>query len=97
MIRSTYYSYVVYRKKGLWYYLDNNEKVDPDNPRPCLNCGQKPTTEGHDDCIANLLGVKYACCGHGNGCGYISFINGKIIRSQYNPKRFQRILKILKP
>jgi hypothetical protein len=35
--------------------------------RPCSGCGQLPTAAGHDACIADLPGVRNACCGHGNG------------------------------
>lgn len=31
----------------------------------CNFCDRPPTAEGHDPCIANLPGVEYACCGHG--------------------------------
>ena len=41
--------------------------------RPCTRCGEMPTEEGHDACIANLPGVRNACCGHGVEEGYIQF------------------------
>ena len=31
----------------------------------CKACFRTRTPEGHDPCIANLPGVKNACCGHG--------------------------------
>jgi len=47
---------------------------------PCKSCGAtRPTKDGHDPCIANLQGVRNACCGHG-GWGYVQFENGIIIR-----------------
>jgi hypothetical protein len=45
----------------------------------CHACGLKATKDGHDPCIANLPGVKFACCGHGLREGYIWFIDGPII------------------
>lgn len=30
----------------------------------CPSCGYKRTIEGHDNCIKNLNGIKFACCGH---------------------------------
>ncbi len=42
----------------------------------CSHCKQAKVIGCHDPCIANLPGVKYACCGHGEGPGYISFDNG---------------------
>jgi hypothetical protein len=61
----------------------------------CVKCGKPRTKEGHDPCIANLPGVKYACCGHGREDGYICFENGGLIRMQIisterpRKKRFQ--------
>ena len=34
----------------------------------------------HDPCISDLPGVRFACCGHGTGEGYVSFENGTVIR-----------------
>ena len=47
-----------------WFYADNKKLVDLE--RPCKKCGERPTPEGHDACLGTLLGVKFACCGHGN-------------------------------
>jgi hypothetical protein len=41
----------------------------------CPRCHNYRTDEGHDPCIANLPGVRFACCGHG-GPGEIAFQNG---------------------
>jgi len=46
----------------------------------CSACKEHRTPEGHDPCIANLPGVLYACCGHGNEEGYIKFEDGRVIR-----------------
>lgn len=48
----------------------------------CRKCGLERTPEGHDPCIANLPGVKYACCGHGLQEGYVCFENGVVVRSE---------------
>lgn len=59
----------------------------------CAACGQTSTPKGHDPCICDLPGVKYACCGHGIRDGYIYFDNGTIIRfiplvvEQYNEEK----------
>lgn len=45
----------------------------------CPMCGLRKTKDGHDPCIPNLPGVKFACCGHGIRSGYIYFENGCII------------------
>lgn len=34
----------------------------------------------HDPCIAALPGIRYACCGHGAGDGYLYFNNGIVVR-----------------
>lgn len=49
----------------------------------CPECGMTRGADGHDPCLGELPGVKFACCGHGKKgyCeGYIYFENGKIIR-----------------
>jgi hypothetical protein len=52
----------------------------PTRKRPCAACGMERPANGHDPCIANLPGVKFACCGHGVRDGYVYFENGIIIR-----------------
>lgn len=79
-----------------WRYEDNDEKVMGNPERPCAKCGKLPTPEGHDACIANLPDVKYACCGHGRGDGYIAFNNGTVIRQNEDPKRFEQTINDLK-
>lgn len=75
-----------------WYveYLDTKEIIDMetglvvDTMDPdCNLCGKKRTKDGHDPCIANLPGVKFACCGHGTDQGYIFFENGTIIYGKF--------------
>ena len=61
-----------------WRYEDGTPIND--EKRHCVRCGNMPTQEGHDSCIANLPGVQFACCGHGAERGYIKFENGVIIR-----------------
>ena len=46
----------------------------------CSLCKGTRTPEGHDPCIANLPGVLFACCGHGNTPGYIKFEDGRCLR-----------------
>ena len=46
----------------------------------CAVCKKSKTKDGHDPCIANLPGVRNACCGHGEpDRGYIQFENGLCI------------------
>jgi len=64
-----------------WFFEDGSKAID----KECPKCGKMQTKEGHDHCISNLPGVKYACCGHGKkmggkSTGYISFIDGTVIR-----------------
>lgn len=45
----------------------------------CPVCKQTRGPDGHDPCLGELPGVKYACCGHGGSGqsrGYIYFENG---------------------
>jgi hypothetical protein len=65
-----------------WRYADG-EAVTPYTQldRACTKCGLPPTPEGHDACIANLPGVRNACCGHGHTeDAYVSFDNGHVRR-----------------
>lgn len=50
--------------------------------RECPRCNHYATLEGHDFCLSNLPGVKFACCGHGEE-GYIYFENGVTIRGLF--------------
>jgi len=58
-------------------YTVNSAPVpfDPAQRRPCGRCGKPPTATGQDPCIADLPGVRAACCGHG-GLGYVLFDGG---------------------
>jgi hypothetical protein len=64
-------------KDSRWVFSDNGEPVRGGNgERACVRCGELPTLDGHDACIANLPDVRAACCGHGVHTGYISYENG---------------------
>lgn len=52
-------------------YMDTDELVLESPKRPCPVCNEYETAEGHDPCIANLPGVRNACCGHGCKNRYI--------------------------
>jgi hypothetical protein len=61
-----------------WHYDVTGENIRDVPVPPCPVCKMLPTKDGHDACIANLPGVKFACCGHGvTGYGYISFEDGR--------------------
>lgn len=77
-----YYDY----NDNQWKYISDNKSVE-ECPKPCIRCGNKSTTEGHDNCIANLGRVVNACCGHGVEEGYIQFDNGVIIRGYFTVER----------
>lgn len=64
------------------YYLDNKEPLNVE--RKCVRCLEMPTKEGHDNCIGELPGVKFACCGHGIEQGYIIFNNGIRIEGYFH-------------
>jgi hypothetical protein len=46
--------------------------------RPCRRCHLPPTIKGHDPCIADLPGVRFACCGHGFQEGYVMFEDERV-------------------
>ena len=64
-------------ENGIWlfdeYYADDYSLADYD--RPCIKCGRMPTKEGYDACLGYLIGVKFACCGHGVEKGYVKYEN----------------------
>lgn len=63
-------------------YTDNGKSIY-EEPRPCPKCGEFRTEDGHDPCIKNLPGVKFACCGHGKKDGYIYFENGIVVNGDF--------------
>lgn len=72
---------------GCWRYKDNDEIVNFKSERPCVKCGQYPTEDGDDFCLQHLGKVINACCGHGDGKGYIQFDNGVTIRGYFEIER----------
>jgi hypothetical protein len=66
---------------------DTFKSTDKPNFRPCPKCGKLPTKEGHDDCLGNLPGVMFACCGHGVKKGYIKFKNGVVIHGTFDVRK----------
>jgi len=77
-----------------WKYVDNNIAVSEHwKERPCGHCGKKCNDDGHDNCIVNLLGVKNACCGHGDiSDAYIQFDDGRYISGAAACIVFQRLI-----
>ncbi|HEC66912.1 MAG TPA: hypothetical protein ENI23_16680 [bacterium] len=63
MVTSHNFGHQIYYKNG-WKYLDNDQLIESEK-RKCPCCNQFQTENGHDPCIANLPGIKSACCGHG--------------------------------
>jgi hypothetical protein len=94
MITSNYYGNEVTYDENTekYYYKDTGECISDVDYKPCKLCGKKPTKEGHDACIANLPGVKFACCGHGMNTPYVLFKNGKM--KEFNTK--EDLLKYFK-
>jgi hypothetical protein len=56
---------------GAWIYSDTGEPISVE--RPCVLCGEMPTSEGHDACLGTLPSVTSACCGHGAQRGFVVF------------------------
>lgn len=67
-----------------WIYSDTKEPtVSTFGNRPCGNCGEFYTSEGHDDCLGTLKGIMNACCGHGDVReAYVQFLDGFNIRRE---------------
>lgn len=75
----------------VWRYRDTGEAVLYDGcggarvpqERVCPKCRLPQTADGHDPCLANLPGVRFACCGHGVEDGYVTFENGARIGGDF--------------
>lgn len=67
-----------------WFFTDDGAPFTPESERPCKKCGLDPKDYGgHDPCLANLPGVRNACCGHGIEDGYIQFENGVFVQGHF--------------
>lgn len=79
---------VVADKSDVLRYADDLSVMDEHNMRPCIKCGLHPRDfGGHDPCIANLPGVRNACCGHGKDRPYIEFEDGRVIIGEFSIHR----------
>lgn len=63
-------------RRGVWYYQSDGVPVDDDLDRPCARCGRPPSPEGYDACMGYVPGVSSACCGHGEGPGFVIWRDG---------------------
>ena len=61
------------------------EKLPIQHPEKfkCSHC-KLQSVNGHDPCISDLPGVRYACCGHGKEDAYIMLESGHIIRGKFD-------------
>lgn len=79
---------IVTDKDGVTRYCDDLSVLGPDNLRQCITCGLNPNDyNGHDPCMANLPGVRNACCGHGKDDAYVEFEDGRIIYGKFTMHR----------
>ena len=69
-----------------WYYEDGTRATRL-IIKECPRCKKLPTKKGHDQCISDLPGVEFACCGHGVEEGYIKFKDGTCISGNFKIKR----------
>lgn len=67
-----------------WTFSNNDKEVSENYKlSECPNCHKNPTQEGHDGCMGTLIGVRTACCGHGNPeDAYVEFYNREIITGE---------------
>jgi hypothetical protein len=72
-----------------YFYVDTGKMVKCPWERPCPKCGHYRTKDKHDPCIANLPGVRNACCGHGVEESYVQFENGMVICGWFEVDRFR--------
>lgn len=81
MSKSHWNGHEIHCIRDQWFYRDTGKAVK-DSDRECGKCNKKQI-DGHDACIANLPGVRNACCGHGTDNGYVQFENGLTIRGDF--------------
>jgi hypothetical protein len=67
-----------------------------DLPRPWVDgrfsvCFRKPSDLGHNPCIANLPGVRHACCGHGCETAYLVTEPGVVLRGLAASRLMRRL------
>lgn len=68
-------------RDGQWVYSDTKEPTAQE--RPCSQCGEPSTPEGHDACLGTLPGVMNACCGHGRvDEAYVQYPDGSSVRGE---------------
>lgn len=67
-----------------WRYSDDDTLVSKNyKNRPCGECGEIATAEGHDPCLKTLPNVRNACCGHGKvDAAYVQFRNGYTLHGE---------------
>lgn len=79
---------IITDKDGVTRYCNDLTEVANATLRPCGKCGGDPNAfGGHDPCLANLPGVRNACCGHGVDEPYIEFEDGRIVIGQFKIAR----------
>ena len=96
-VKGRVFGHPIYQDDDLESRWEDNDELVPrtseghayaDAKHPCPGCGEGPSPEGHDPCIANLEGVDFACCGHGGHDNpYVAFDedefgNRRVIRDE---------------
>lgn len=75
----------------VWRYLDG-VPVPEDKDRACGFCKMENTPEGHDGCLGTLIGVRNACCGHGDDMSsYVQFTNLTRLDGEEAQKWFKKL------
>jgi len=97
MVTSYFYGHPAYFDEALnnWRYCDTDEPIQIPSQRPCPQCRQLPSLDGHDACLGTIPDACAACCGHGVEMGYIAWdCSGKGQMEQaWEIKLFGRTLK----
>ncbi len=81
-MKSKYRGYEIEFINGEYCFCDTGlSTVGIIQYKPCGHCDLMNTDEGHDGCIGTLIGVKNACCGHGEErMAYVQFLDGVELR-----------------
>ena len=74
---------IVFDKEcNLWRYVDTGVPTQEDPHRKCGHC-ELESSGDYDECIGFVIGVRNACCGHGEvKDAYVQFLDGETVHGE---------------
>lgn len=69
--------------KQQWFYTETKQPYNHSDILVCPKCNLSSRNDEPDPCLGMLMGVKYACCGHGDESqAYVMTENNHIIQNK---------------